>query len=108
MHGLQAQWSKVTSARDLPGADSRREVRLQRIDLNYSTTSGISRAGPALKTLIVCIIQVRRFVGYQEEDRVGNLTRACDLVENRLRAFLGAKLLESEADLRDVPERRRR
>src|ERR1035437_9519519 len=49
---------QVTSARGFPGTDSRREVRQQKIDLNYSTTSCISRAGPALKMLIVCITQV--------------------------------------------------
>ena len=48
---------QVTSARGLPGSDSRREGRQQEIDLNYSTTSSISRAGPALKTLFVCISQ---------------------------------------------------
>jgi len=49
---------QANSARGLPGSDSRREGKQQKIDLNHSTTSGISRAGPALKTLIVCIIQV--------------------------------------------------
>ena len=39
--------------------DYQRKVRQQKIDLNHSTTSGSSRAGPALKTLIVCIIQVK-------------------------------------------------
>src|SRR5271157_2088481 len=48
----------ATSARGLPGTDYQWEVRQQKIDLNYSTTRGISRAGPALKTLIVCINQV--------------------------------------------------
>ena len=51
---------QANSARGLPGSDSRREGKQQKIDLNHSTTSGISRAGPALKTLIVCIIQVIR------------------------------------------------
>jgi len=55
---LASPMEQATSARGLPGSDSRREGRQQKIDLNHSTTSGISRAGPALKTLIVCIIQV--------------------------------------------------
>src|ERR1017187_10514846 len=55
---LASAMEQVTSARGFPGTDSRREVRQQKIDLNYSTTSCISRAGPALKMLIVCITQV--------------------------------------------------
>src|ERR1019366_160434 len=55
---LASPMEQVTSARGFPGTDSRREVRQQKIDLNYSTTSCISRAGPALKMLIVCITQV--------------------------------------------------
>src|SRR5579864_9530562 len=49
----------ATSAREWRGTDYQGEVRQHKIDLNHSTTSGISRAGPALKTLIVCIIQVK-------------------------------------------------
>ena len=33
-------------------------MRQQKTELTYSTTGGISRAKPALGTLIVCIIQV--------------------------------------------------
>src|ERR1017187_122391 len=55
---LASAMEQVTSARGFPGTDSRREVRQQKIDLNYSTTSCISRAGPALKMLVVCIIRV--------------------------------------------------
>ena len=36
-------------------------MKTQKTELTYSTTTGISRAGPALETLIVCIIQVAAF-----------------------------------------------
>lgn len=70
----------ATSALGLPGRDYQGEVRQQKIDLNHSTTSGISRAGTALKTLIVCIIQVQ-----QTTTIVSRTTRQFFKLELRMR-----------------------
>src|ERR1017187_6905528 len=76
--------------------DYQREVRQQKIDLNHSTTSGSSRAGPALKTLIVCIIQVEAMLTDGGEMEVGDYTddiTCTDLANGkRLARFCGNDL----------------
>jgi len=60
-------------------------VRQQKIDLNYSTTSGISRTGPALKRLIVCIFQVIRNVkkGKSKKDQQKYFLTSTDALGKR-------------------------
>lgn len=43
----------------LAGADCREGDAAAKIEPTYSNTAGISRARPALRALIVCIIQVK-------------------------------------------------
>ena len=49
---------QVTSTRDLAGADSREDDEAAKLELTYSTMSGIHRVRPTLGRLVVCIIQV--------------------------------------------------
>jgi hypothetical protein len=58
MHGFQAQRSKQLRRGARRDRTFRRGDEVAKIDLTYSTTASISRAGPVLGTLIVCIIQV--------------------------------------------------
>ena len=44
--------------RGLAGTDSREDDEAAKIDLTYSTTRDINRAGPTFEMLVVCIIQV--------------------------------------------------
>src|SRR5260370_22560440 len=49
-----------TSGAGLAGSDFQEDEETPKSEPTYSTTSGISRAGPALGALVVCIIQVIR------------------------------------------------
>jgi hypothetical protein len=59
---------QATSARGSAGSDFQESDAAAKLELTDSTTANISRAEPALGTLIVCIIQVvasaeiRRFI----------------------------------------------
>ena len=44
--------------RGLAGTDSREDDEAAKIELTYSTTRDINRAGPTFEVLVVCIIQV--------------------------------------------------
>ena len=59
IYALAASATKpVTSMRGLAGTDSREDDEAAKIELTYSTTRDINRAGPTFEVLVVCIIQV--------------------------------------------------
>src|SRR5205814_1387921 len=56
---LASATESATSARGSAELDFQESDETAKLELTYSTTASISRAGPALGTLIVCIIQVQ-------------------------------------------------
>jgi hypothetical protein len=59
IYALTASATKqVTSMRGLAETDSREDDEAAKIELIYSTTRDINRAGPTFEMLVVCIIQV--------------------------------------------------
>ena len=61
-YALTANAAKpITSARDLAGTDSREDDKAAKLELTYSTTNDINRAGPTLEMLVVCITHVKYY-----------------------------------------------